>query len=94
MRRAIIVTVTAAISGMAGWSASASAQSVEIYVGPPAAYDTYYDYRPYRSYYYAPPAYGYSYRRDRHLDPPEYYRPGSRRWWRQMDRTGRGGGHN
>jgi hypothetical protein len=90
MRRSVIVSALAASVSMAAWGGSASAQSVGIYVGPPA-YDSYYydDYRDYRS---GPRVYGYSYERSgRHLRQPEDYRTGSKRWWKQMDRQGRGG---
>jgi hypothetical protein len=57
MRRLIILTAAAASLGMAG---SASAQSVELYVGPPAAYETYDDdSRTYREYRAGPRVYGY-----------------------------------
>jgi hypothetical protein len=93
MRRSIIVTGLAASVSMAAWCGSASAQGVgvDLYVGP-SAYDGYYDDRSYSEYRYGPRVYGYYGERDeRHLRRPEEYRTGSRRWWKQMDREGRGG---
>jgi hypothetical protein len=90
MRRSIIATMLAAGASLAASGGSASAQvGVEVYVGPPA-YGAYYDYPPYRGYAYGPSVYGY-YSEPRHLRRPEDLRTGSRRWWRQMDRHGRGG---
>jgi hypothetical protein len=91
MRRSFL-TLLAASAGVAAWCSTASAQGVgvDVYVGP--SYDRYYsEYPAYRRYYYAPPAYGYYYRRGDYFERPEHYRYGSRRWWRQMDRAGRGG---
>ena len=89
MRRSMIVTAIAASVSMTAWGGSASAQSVELYVGPPS-YGPYY--RAYRSYGYGPRVYGYYYGpSERHLRRPNDYRTGSRGWWRQMDRSGRGG---
>lgn len=89
MRRLWILPAVAA--SMAAWCGSASAQSVgvEFYTGSPQAYyDTDYGYRDYRY----RPRYGYYYGPgERHLRRPEHYRPGSDRWWKQMDRHGRGG---
>lgn len=93
MRRSI-VTVLAAGMSMAAWCGGASAQGVgvDLYVGPPAAYDSYYDYPSYPEYRSGPRVYGYYYdRSERHLRQPEDYRTGSKRWWKQMDRSGRGG---
>ncbi len=91
MRRSLILTALTASVSMAAWCGTASAQGVEVYVGPSAAYDDY-DYRSYRDYSYGPRVYGYYYDRDqRHLRQPEDYRTGSKRWWKQMDRQGRGG---
>jgi hypothetical protein len=87
----MIIALAAGVS-MAAWCGSATAQGVELYVGP--SYDPYYGYSAYGygDYYYGPRVYGYRYEPDeRHLRPPENYRPGSTRWWRQMDRFGRGG---
>ena len=90
MRHSSIVIALAALAGMAGWGTAASAQSVEFYVGP-SAYDRYYyDYPASRSYYYSAPHYWYD-GRSGYYERPEHYRPGSKRWWRQMDRNGRGG---
>lgn len=98
MRRLMIMTAVAACAGSAIWSGAASAQGVELYVGPPAAYgyynnDDYY----HLGYSYGPRVYGYyndgpsgrGYYRD-----PDNYRSGSKRWWQQMDRNGRGGHQN
>ena len=93
MRRSIIVTGLAASVSLAAWCGTASAQGVgvDLYVGPPV-YDGYYDDRSYSEYRYGPRVYGYSSERyERHLRSPEEYRTGSRRWWKQMDRQGRGG---
>ena len=93
MRRSIIVTGLAAGVSLAAWCGTASAQGVgvDVYVGP-RAYDGYYDTPSYSEYGYGPRVYGYSSDRDeRHLRRPEEYRTGSRRWWKQMDREGRGG---
>jgi len=91
MRRSLILAAMAASAGMAVWCGSASAQGVgvEFYAGPPAAYDRYDDYPAYREYRYRPRGYGYYSERD--LRKPEHYRPGSNRWWKEMDRDGRGG---
>lgn len=94
MRPSIIATILAAGLSMAAWAGSASAQGVgvDLYVGPPATYDPYYDdYRGY-GYSYGPRVYGYyGERNERHLRQPEEYRTGSRRWWKQMERAGRSG---
>ncbi len=48
--------------------------------------------RAYRDYRSGPRVYGYYYDdTPRHLRQPEDYRTGSKRWWKQMDRQGRGG---
>lgn len=95
MHRSILLTALAAGLSMGATFTGASAQSVELYVGPPAAYDSYYDYGAYPTYGYGPRVYGYYYgANDRHLRQPEDYRTGSKRWWKQMDRTGRGGQQN
>lgn len=90
MRRSIVATALAAgVSVAACGSASAQSAGVEVYVGPPAAYDAYYDYPAYREYRYAPRAYGYY--GERRVPKAEDYRTGSNRWWRQMEREGRSG---
>lgn len=91
MRQMIIIAALAIGAGMAAWSDRAHAQSVEFYVGPSATYDRYYDYPAYGGYYYAPPAYSYDYRRGGYYERPSNYRYGTKRWWEQMDRNGRGG---
>ena len=94
MRRSIIVTGLAASASLAAWCGTASAQGVgvDLYVGPPAYDGYYYDYPSYTEYRYGPRVYGYYAERDeRHLRRPEEFRTGSRRWWKQMDREGRGG---
>ena len=89
MRRSIVTLLAAGVS-MAAWSGAASAQGVEVYVGP--SYGSYYDAPAYRDYRYGPRVYGYYYDdTPRHLRQPEDYRTGSKRWWKQMDRQGRGG---
>ncbi len=96
MRRSIIVTGLAASVSLAAWCGTASAQGVgvDVYVGP-RAYDGYYDYPSYSGYRSGPRVYGYYTGRDeRHLRRPEDYRTGSRRWWKQMEREGRGGQHH
>lgn len=94
MRQSTIVTIVAASVSIAALTGSASAQGVDVdvYAGPRATYDYDDDYGP--SWYdrSGPRVYGYAYDRDeRHLRRPEAYRTGSRRWWQQMDRQGRGG---
>ena len=91
MRRSIVTILAAGVS-MAAWSGVASAQGVgvDLYVGP--SYGSYYDAPAYRDYRYGPRVYGYYYDdTPRHLRQPEDYRTGSKRWWKQMDRQGRGG---
>ena len=91
MRRSMITAVVAAGASLAVWSGSASAQGVEVYVGPGPVYDDY-GYRGYRGYGYGPRAYGYrSYDGGGYYRRPESYRYGSKGWWRQMDRNNRGG---
>lgn len=94
MRRSVLMGALAACVSTASWCGSATAQSVEFYVGPSGSYDRYYDEPAYRDYSYGPRVYGYysdDDRNQRHLRQPEDYRTGSKRWWKQMDRTGRGG---
>ena len=95
MRRSVILTALAGSVSLAAWGGTASAQGVgvDLYVGPPAAYDPYYgDYRGYYGYGYGPRVYGYyEERNERHLRQPDDYRTGSRRWWKQMERSGRSG---
>lgn len=92
MRRSAPVIVAIGLA-TAAWTGSASAQGVgvDLYVGP--TYDRYYyDAPAYSDYRYGPRVYGYYYENgERHLRQPEEYRTGSKRWWKQMDRTGRGG---
>ncbi len=91
MRRSIVTVLAAGVS-MAAWCGGASAQGVgvDLYVGP--GYGTYNDYRDHRDYRSGPRVYGYYYDdTPRHLRQPEDYRTGSKRWWKQMDRQGRGG---
>lgn len=95
MRRTMIMTAVAAVAGAAAFTSAATAQGVELYVGPSAAYGYYYDDDYYhRGYSYGPRVYGYyndGYSGRGYYRDPDNYRTGSSRWWQQMDRQGRGG---
>jgi hypothetical protein len=79
MKRSIILAAAVASISAASWCGSASAQGVEIYVGPPTTYDPYYGYPANREYRHGPRVYGYarrSYEPDVEVEVDRPSRPG------------------